>query len=134
MLGLQDAQHAEYGADPETAFISLAACELPQPGGAPRLSGALDVRLAPGSRIAAIMGADTIAERFTCSYQLNPASQPLFDRTTLRITGTGAEGEARVVELDAHPFFIGTLFLPQLREPDEPLHPLVQAFVEAASS
>lgn len=83
--------------------------------------------------MAGFMGAETIAERFTCSYQLNPTYQPLFDASGLRITGTGDDGEARVVELERHPFFIGTLFLPQLREPGEPVHPLVRAFVEAAA-
>lgn len=133
MLGLEGAQHAEYGADPETALITLAACEAP-PGGGPRLHGAQDVRLAAGSRIAAMMGAEVIRERFTCSYQLNPAYQPLFERSGLRITGAGAEGEARVVELEGHPFFFGTLFLPQLRDAGEPLHPLLRSFIDAAAT
>ena len=133
MLGLTGAQHAEYGADPETALITLAACDVP-PAEGPRLHGEIAVRLAPGSRIAAMMRSDEIRERFTCSYQLSPAYQPMFEAGGLRITGTGADGEARVVELEGHPFFIGTLFLPQLREPAEPLHPLVRAFVEAAAS
>jgi CTP synthase (UTP-ammonia lyase) len=133
VLGLESAEHAEYGADPETALITLAACEVPPPDG-PRLHGTLVVRLMPGSRIAAMMGTREIRERFTCSYQLNPLYQPMFEESGLRITGTGAEGEARVVELEGHPFFIGTLFLPQLREPTELLHPLVRAFVEAACS
>jgi CTP synthase (UTP-ammonia lyase) len=42
-------------------------------------------------------------------------------------------GEARAVELYAHPFFVATLFQPQLSSsPDKP-HPLVTAFVKAAA-
>ena len=103
------------------------------PAGGPRVSGAHPVRLTPGSRVASIMGATSIEERFSCSYGLNPAYQPLFEGSALAITGTGPDGEARVVERAGHPFFIGTLFLPQLREPEEPLHPLIRAFVDAAA-
>ena len=33
---------------------------------------------------------------------------------------------------DSHPFFLGTLFVPQTRSTPERPHPLVVAFVEAA--
>ena len=43
-----------------------------------------------------------------------------------------AEGDVRVVELPEHPFFIATLFVPQLRSTAERPHPLITAFVAAA--
>jgi CTP synthase (UTP-ammonia lyase) len=38
-----------------------------------------------------------------------------------------------MVELPGHPFFIATLFVPQVLSQQEKPHPLIRAFVEAAS-
>jgi CTP synthase (UTP-ammonia lyase) len=48
------------------------------------------------------------------------------------VTGADAEGDVRVVELPVHPFYIGTLFVPQLQSRLERPHPLITAFVRAA--
>jgi CTP synthase (UTP-ammonia lyase) len=51
---------------------------------------------------------------------------------SLNITGSDSEGEVRVIELPSHPFFIGTLFVPQAQSTPEVPHPLVTAFLKAA--
>jgi CTP synthase (UTP-ammonia lyase) len=48
------------------------------------------------------------------------------------VTGTGPEGEARIVELPDHRFFIATLFLPQLSSTMERPHPLIVGYLRAA--
>jgi len=49
----------------------------------------------------------------------------------LRIVGSDAEGEVRVGELRGHPFFVGTLYVPQARSmPDSP-HPLASECLRA---
>jgi CTP synthase (UTP-ammonia lyase) len=46
----------------------------------------------------------------------------------------GDGGEFRIVELTEHPFFLATLFLPQVRSaPDRP-HPLLAGFARAVAS
>lgn len=47
-------------------------------------------------------------------------------------TGRGADGEIRIVELRGHPFFVATLFLPQLTSRPGVPHPLVVAYLKAA--
>ncbi|WP_432924796.1 hypothetical protein ACQPZZ_30715 [Microbispora sp. CA-135349] len=49
----------------------------------------------------------------------------------LRFTGHDDEGEARVAELPGHPFYLVTLFQPELAERQP--HPLVLAFAAAAA-
>lgn len=49
------------------------------------------------------------------------------------ITGKDEKGEARIVELRSHPFFAGTLFVPQARSKPQNPHPLILAFCRAAS-
>ncbi len=130
MLGLSEAGHAEYGAAPEIALITPAACEVPLPGDGPRLHGKQKVRLAPGSLARRLYEKDEVAEEFHCRNELNAAFQPLFEQSTLKVSGVGDRGEARVVELDSGEFFVGTLFLPQIVAAEE-AHPLVDGFVRA---
>jgi len=95
----------------------------------PRLEGKLRVTLLRDSLASRIYGRHEIEESFHCSYGLNPDFQPLFDGANLRIVGTGEAGEARVVELAGAPFFLGTLFLPQMRPAAEGPHPLIAAYL-----
>jgi len=124
VLGIRDAQHAEYDPYASRLFVAQLPCSLA--GREMRLT------FAAGSRVASIYGADAATEAYYCDFGVNPEYVPLLGRGPLQITGADAEGEARVIELPSHPFFLGTLFVPQTRStPDRP-HPLVSAFVEAA--
>ncbi len=93
----------------------------------------MPVHLVPGSRAALIYGATQVREEFHCSFGLDPEYQPLFDGGPLRISGHGETGEARILELDAAEFYIGTLFMPQLAVTATEPHPLVDAFVQAVA-
>ena len=48
-----------------------------------------------------------------------------------RITGTGPEGEPRVLEWQGPRFFMGTLFVPQASSTVARPHPLIVALLEA---
>jgi CTP synthase (UTP-ammonia lyase) len=65
---------------------------------------------------------------------LNRRYQSLFETSPLQVVGIGNEGEARVVELLGAPFFIATLFLPQMGALNGEQNPLVTAFVDAAAA
>ena len=71
-------------------------------------------------------------EEFHCSNELNARYQPLFEESALRVSGVGDRGEARIVELHEAPFFVATLFLPQLVAVSEP-HPIVDGFLAAVA-
>ncbi len=49
----------------------------------------------------------------------------------IRIVGSDNEGEIRVLEFPGHPFFIGTLFVPQALSTEKNPHPLVTGFLQA---
>lgn len=91
------------------------------------------VRIEDGSRTAQWYGALEGVEEYVCPYGLNPAYLPALEDGKLRIVGRDDEGDPRVVELAGHPFFLGTLFQPELRSEGEGVHPLVVAFVRASS-
>jgi CTP synthase (UTP-ammonia lyase) len=73
-----------------------------------------------------------VTEQFHCNYGLNPQFREKVGTGKLKITGVDVEGEARIVELSDHPFYVATLFLPQVSsKPDRP-HPLIVAYLRAA--
>jgi CTP synthase (UTP-ammonia lyase) len=123
VLGYQDAQHAEYDPYASNLFISQLECSL--------AGRTMQLRFVPGSQVASIYGALSATEQYYCNFGINPARLPLLTRGPLRITGADSEGEARVIELPGHAFFVGTLFVPQTRSTPTTPHPLVTAFVQA---
>lgn len=109
------------------------ACAVPERRpGAPRLSGGLRIRLAPGSRVRAIYGEDAIDEEYFCNYEVRPDYRATLEESDARVTGVGPEGEVRVVELPRHRFWIATLYQPQRSSRRGAPNPLIRAFVEAA--
>ena len=126
VLGIEDAQHAEYDPYASTLFISELTCSL--------AGREMQLSFAAESRVARIYGATTAVEEYYCNFGVNPEVTPLLQRGGLRIVGSDAEGEVRVVELPQHPFFIATLFVPQARSRPGAPHPLVNAFLTAAAT
>ena len=64
------------------------------------------------------------------SVGVNPEHVDLLIDGPLNITGSDDDGEIRVIEHPEHPFYFGTLFVPQSRSTREHLHPLVERFLE----
>ena len=85
--------------------------------------------LAPDSRLAAAHGAVTTVEAATCNYGLDADRPEIASSGGMRIVGTDETGEVRAVELVDHPWFVATLYQPQLH-PQQP-HPLFAGFVDA---
>jgi CTP synthase (UTP-ammonia lyase) len=68
-----------------------------------------------GSKVAKIYGALEAREKYYCNFGVNPDVVPWLKQGPMKIVGSDHEGEIRVLELPDHPFFIATLFVPQLR-------------------
>ena len=126
MLGLRDAAHQESAPDGSTLVISKLSCSL--------VGQAQAVEIARGTRTHLAYGAERAVEQFRCSYGLNPLYREAIGSGPLQVVGVDDNGEVRVVELPAHPFFIATLFLPQLSSSPEAPHPLILAYLKAALS
>ncbi|HKP56040.1 MAG TPA: hypothetical protein VJV78_04960 [Polyangiales bacterium] len=124
VLGLAGAQHGEYAPGQADAFITPLACSL--------AGRSMNLTFKADSRVADAYGSTSATEQYYCSFGVNPERVAELKSGPLQVSGSDAEGEVRVIELPDHPFFLGTLFLPQLRSlPGRP-HPLISAFVRAA--
>src|SRR6266481_6378869 len=74
VLGIPDATTAEEDPKAKNIVIYPVACAVPnRDPKAPKLSGKVnEIRLRPGSYLAAYYGKETIAEEFFCNYEMNP--------------------------------------------------------------
>ena len=135
MLGISNADSAEHGDPNATHVVTAISCTLPQRNpGDPKLVGQNRVRVLPGTRLAEIMGAGDHEEGFFCNYAVNEEFRPRFEAVGLKVSAVGAEQEIRAVELTSHPFYVASLFQPQLAShaTGKP-HPLIQAYLRAAA-
>ena len=123
VLEFRNAQHAEYDRSASELFVTELACSL--------AGREMNIRLTPDSRIAAIYQQEIVQEQYYCNFGINPSYATRFADGPLRIVGTDTEGEIRILELPNHPFFIGTLFVPQSQSTTDQPHPLITAFVQA---
>lgn len=92
----------------------------------------IELTLTPGSRLAALHGVGTIVEHTTCNYGLDPGLQSMAEAHGLIVSAVDDTGEVRAIERPGHPFFVATLYQPQLNSTAEAPHPIFTAFVEAA--
>ncbi len=125
VLGLVDADHAESNPTAATLAVTLLACSVND------LSETF--YLTPGSQVAAIYGKNETVEQYgICNYGLNSAFREEFEQHGLHASGVDGNGEVRIVELEGHPFFIGTLFQPQRAAYKDIVHPLIRAWLQMA--
>ena len=123
VLGFRDVGHAEYDPYASNLFITQLACSL--------AGREMELTFSPGSRVAEIYSATSATEEYYCNFGVNPDYVSILQGGPLKITGSDSEGEIRVIELPGHPFFLGTLFVPQARSTAKQPHPLVTAFMKA---
>jgi CTP synthase (UTP-ammonia lyase) len=126
VMRLPDVRHAEYDPYASSLIITPLSCSL--------VGQALEVSIEAGTRAGKAYGTDRATEQYYCNFGLNPDYIDDLVGAGLAVSGTDTDGEVRIVELADHPFFVGTLFVPQARSTLVRPHPLVTAFVEAAGS
>jgi CTP synthase (UTP-ammonia lyase) len=122
LAGIADAAHAEYGPG-GTPVITLLECSLQDQ--------TITVELARGSLLAKLYGTERVIEKTTCSYGLSPDLQHIAGEHGMRIAGTDATGEVRAIERIDHPFFVATLYQPQLRSTPSSAHPVFLGLLDA---
>ncbi len=126
VLGIEGAEHEETAPGAPTLVVSRLTCSL--------VGKTEDLMISPHTIAHRAYGKDETTEQFRCNFGLNPNYLTHFSRALLKITGRDKAGEARIVELSGHPFFVATLFLPQLSSYPNVPHPLVVAFLKAADA
>ncbi|GAA1006272.1 hypothetical protein SMCF_5658 [Streptomyces sp. F-3] len=89
------------------------------------------LRVKEGSRLAALYGTTEVEEIFHCDYGLSDAFMSAANQGALQINAWDVDGAPRALELIGHPFFIGSLFQPELSSAPGAEHKILNAFLSA---
>ena len=92
------------------------------------------VMIVPGTLAAKISGAGRRTERYHCDYGLNADYLERLSAAGLAFSGFDDNGQVRIAELPGHPFFMGTLFQPELHGDGTQPHPIIVALAAAATA
>jgi CTP synthase (UTP-ammonia lyase) len=123
-MGIPDADHEETSPKAPIRIISRLACSL--------VGTSQVIKIKTGSIAHQAYRQQEVMEKFSCNYGLNPQFQDQFSQGKLQPTGVDLGGETRIVELSDHPFYVATLFLPQITSELNKPHPLIVAYLKAA--
>lgn len=126
VLGFKNAQHAEYHPDAPELFISKLSCSL--------RGREMTLNIIPNSKTAALYGSLQVNETYYCSFGVNPAVIDRLKEGPLHFVGSDGEGDLRILEHPEHPFFMGTLFVPQTNSSEKKPHPIVTGLLETVST
>jgi CTP synthase (UTP-ammonia lyase) len=144
LAGIEGASHAEYeAADPRvwpsgpysppnepagrgSAVIVELECSLVGHEG--------PIRYTPGTLIARIAGVERSLERYHCAYGIATPYIERLEQAGVIFGAYDEDGAPRALELDDHPFFLGTLFQPELAGDGNRAHPVIRAFAEAVAT
>ncbi len=134
VLGYEQAHSTEMSADSPQPIIAMMEEQknITQMGGTMRL-GTYACTLRPGSRVSSIYNSLHINERHRHRYEFNNAFLQEFEQNGMLPAGINPDtGLVEIVEVENHPFFVGTQFHPEYKSTVENPHPLFVAFVKAA--
>jgi len=123
--GLAGAQHAEVAPDADVLLFVPLECSL--------VGHEEAVMVVPGTLAARIAGPGRRTERYHCAYGLNQEYLELLTSAGIRFSGFDDSGNVRIAEIPGHPFFLGTLFQPELQGDGTQPHPVIRAFAMAAT-
>jgi CTP synthase (UTP-ammonia lyase) len=123
VCGATGVQHAESTPDADDLLIVPLQCSLAGHEAA--------VQVTPNTRAAQLLGVERSMERYHCSYGLDSSRLGLLEEHGMVFSGYDDAGEPRIAELPGHPFFLASLFQPELA--GERPHPFIQAFAHAVA-
>ena len=122
VAGVSQAAHAENDPHAAVLFVTRLECSL--------AGKTMMVSIKPGTLAHRCYEGSSVEEAYYCNFGLNPECVSTLVSAGLVVSGYDGDDEVRIVELPAHPFFAGTLFVPQMR----PHHPLIEGFYRAAGA
>ena len=94
--------------------------------------GAQESRILTGTLARQVYGRDVIHERHRHRFEFNNNYLEAMQKVGFSISAYSEDGLVEIVELPAHPWFIGVQFHPEFTSNPRDGHPLFTSFVRAA--
>ena len=125
--GIAAAGHAESEPDAGALVIAPLACSL--------VGEERTVTAVPGTLVAQLCGAAPFVGFHWCSYGLDRAYLDRLVAAGMVVSATAPDAGVEALEVPGHPFYVATLFQPQVgSSQSEALHPLIAALARAAQA
>ena len=134
VLGFADANSAEFDPQSTHCVIDLMPEQknVQQLGGTMRL-GKYPCKLLPGSKAASLYGKPLVYERHRHRFEGNNEYRQQFEKAGIVFSGRSPDDRiVEMMELSAHPWFLGSQFHPEFKSRPNRPHPLFQGLVAAA--
>lgn len=134
VAGLGDANSTEFAPDTPYPVISLPPdADNPDQTNEKMRLGAYPCVLREDSLAARIYKTRRISERHRNRYEVSLPYRERLEEAGLRMSGESPDGTLiEVVELEGHPWFLGTQFHPEFKSRPTDPHPLFRSYIEAA--
>jgi CTP synthase (UTP-ammonia lyase) len=127
VAGIAGAGHEELDPDAETLVVGRLACSL--------VGEERTVTPVPGTRLASLCGLEPFVGFHYCSFGLRERQAERLVAAGLVLAATAEDAGVEAFELPGHPFYLATLFQPQVGSSTRgTLHPVLAALVEASRS
>ncbi|MDE7344957.1 MAG: gamma-glutamyl-gamma-aminobutyrate hydrolase family protein, partial [Alistipes sp.] len=133
VLGIADANSSEMEPTPHPVIDLMEEQKgITAKGGTMRL-GAYPCQLKKGSKAAAAYGKLNVSERHRHRYEFNSDYLEQFEAAGMKAVGINPDTNlVEVVEIENHPWFVGTQYHPEYKSTVQSPSPLFVAFVAAA--
>jgi CTP synthase (UTP-ammonia lyase) len=127
VAGIEEAAHAEADPDATAPVVAPLLCSL--------VAEERLVTAVAGTRVGSLCGTAPFTGFHWCNYGLAPDREAALVATGLVVSARAPDAGVEAVELSGHPFYVATLFQPQVgSSATGRLHPLIEALVSAARS
>ena len=125
VAGLEDAAHAEADPDASDPVLSRLSCSL--------VGEERPVTPVAGTRFAGLCGTEPFTGFHWCNYGLVASREAALVEAGLVVAARAPDAGVEAVELPDHPFYLATLFQPQVGSSTSGrLHPVIGALISAA--
>jgi CTP synthase (UTP-ammonia lyase) len=125
VAGIAGAGHEELDPDAEELVVGRLACSL--------IGEERAVAAVPGTRLASLCGLEPFAGFHYCNYGLREGQVDRLVAAGLVVAAYAEDAGVEAFELPGHPFYLATLFQPQVGSSiRRSLHPVLGALVEAS--
>jgi CTP synthase len=134
LLGLKHANSCECDSKTPDPVIDIMEGQrgVDKKGGTMRL-GAYPCVIAPGSLAYSLYRRHRISERHRHRYEVNNEYRAALEKAGFKATGTSPDNSlVEIMELPAHPWFLGCQFHPELKSRPLDCHPLFRGLIRAA--
>ena len=134
VLGLDDANSTEFNPATPHPVIDLMndQREVTDKGGTMRL-GAYYAVLQPGSKVSKAYNEPVVSERHRHRYEFNSAYRARFEEAGFLCSGTSPDKRlVEFIELEEHPFWVGTQAHPEFKSRPDRAHPLFRDLIGTA--